>query len=92
MDGEHNYCIRNLHFPCGTLYKQMYTIIHVSTHYLCSYIYFQILYGGRYQVGSGLTTGEELEQVHSIISKAGFTTKYKSSASKFQSNPYARRN
>ena len=58
---------------------------------LCSYIYLQILYGGPYQVGSGLTTGEELEQVHSITSKAGFTTKYKSSASKFQSNPHVRR-
>ena len=67
----------------------MHSIIYVFTHYLCSYIYLQRLYGGQYQVGPGLTTGEELEQVHSILSRAGFTTKYKSGASKFQSNPHA---
>ena len=33
-------------------------------------------------MGSGLTTGEEMEQVHSTLSRLGITTRYNSSARK----------
>ena len=46
---------------------------------LCTYYsyanYFQVEYGGRYQQGSGNTTGEEAEQVNSYMSRTGRTTK-----------------
>ena len=37
---------------------------------------FQVLWGGRWQVGAGATTGEEVEQINSHFSRLGSSTKH----------------
>ena len=36
----------------------------------------QVIWGGRWQVGSACSTGEEVEQINSHMSRCGNTTKY----------------
>ena len=49
---------------------------------LCGFpFYIQVLFGGRYQTSAGMTSGEELEQYHSKLSRAGCLTKLMSKSS-----------
>ena len=36
----------------------------------------QVIWGGRWQEGSACSTGEEVEQINSHMSRCGNTTKY----------------
>lgn len=44
--------------------------------YLFRTISLKVLWGGRWQVGSACSTGEEVEQINSYMSRCGNTTKY----------------
>jgi len=44
---------------------------------------FKILWGGRWQNGSACSTGEEVEQINSYMSRCGNTTKYMLPESKY---------
>ncbi|XP_069163498.1 uncharacterized protein [Procambarus clarkii] len=51
--------------------KPFLGVLHAKAHAW----YCQVLYGGRWQHGSGLTTGEETEQIFSYMSRYNSTTK-----------------
>ncbi|XP_028417750.1 uncharacterized protein LOC114542274 [Dendronephthya gigantea] len=54
------------------LMKPALSIMHGKAHiWSC-----QVTWGGRWQQGSAYTTGEEVEQINSYISRLGSTTKY----------------
>ena len=38
--------------------------------------FYQVIWGGRFQEGSACSTGEEVEQINSYMSRCGNTTKY----------------
>lgn len=38
--------------------------------------FYQVIWGGRLQEGSACSTGEEVEQINSYMSRCGNTTKY----------------
>lgn len=52
--------------------KPALSVMHAKAHkWTC-----QVLWGGRWQVGSACSTGEEVEQINSYMSRCGNTTKY----------------
>ena len=42
----------------------------------CEISNFQVIWGGRWQEGSACSTGEEVEQINSHMSRCGNTIKY----------------
>lgn len=44
----------------------------------------QVIWGGRWQDGSACSTGEEVEQINSHMSRCGNTTKYMLPESKWK--------
>ena len=45
----------------------------------------QVIWGGRWQVGSACSTGEDVEQINSHMSRCGNNTKYMLPESELQS-------
>ncbi|XP_044163520.1 uncharacterized protein LOC114951222 isoform X3 [Acropora millepora] len=56
----------------GSNMKPALSVMHAKAHnWTC-----QVIWGGRWQVGSACSTGEEVEQINSHMSRCGNTTKY----------------
>ena len=62
-------------------------MVHVF-YFLTTIIYVkQVIWGGRWQDGSACSTGEEVEQINSHMSRCGNTTKYMLPESKLKLKP-----
>ena len=60
-------------------FRKLFTLFAYFSPNFFSYIH-QIKWGGRYQEGAGLGTGEEMEQLFSYLSRLNSTTKNMSAA------------
>ena len=66
--------LQNVYRICHIFLKLNVLVLMTVNNWI--YFYYQVIWGGRWQDGSAASTGEEVEQINSHMSRCGNTTKY----------------